>query len=58
MKKTVKKYDLEKHIKYKHSIEYARWNEDEGKWKLRVQHGQKVFDDECDVFINAGGVLK
>jgi len=58
MKKTAQKYDVAKYIKYRHSIKSARWNKDEGKWKIKVQDGQRVFDDECDVFINAGGVLK
>jgi cation diffusion facilitator CzcD-associated flavoprotein CzcO len=58
MKRTAKKYDIERYVKYKHLIQHAQWNEEEGKWKLKVEHNGTVFDDTCDIFINAGGVLK
>lgn len=58
MKKTAKKYDVERFIKYQHSIKHAQWDERMGKWRLKVQHGEEVFEDVCDIFINAGGVLK
>ena len=58
MKKTAKKYKIERYVKYRHQIKHAQWEEGEGKWKLRVESGGIVFDDSCDIFINAGGVLK
>lgn len=58
LKKTAKKYDVEKYIRFQHSIQQARWDEDKGKWRLTVQAGEQVFEDKCDVFVNAGGVLK
>ena len=58
MRKTARKYNIEKYIKYKHSIKHAQWDEGEGKWKLKIEHLGHVFDDKCDIFINAGGVLK
>lgn len=54
----VAKYDVEKYIKYQHSVKSACWDEDEGKWTVTVQIGDRTFDKKCDVFINAGGVLK
>jgi cation diffusion facilitator CzcD-associated flavoprotein CzcO len=58
MKKTAKKYGVERFVKYKHSIKYAQWDELQGKWRLKVEHNGQVFEDVCDIFINAGGVLK
>jgi hypothetical protein len=58
LKKTAFKYDVEKHIKYQHIVSNAVWNEEEGKWILKVQDGDRIVEDRCDIFINAGGVLK
>lgn len=58
MKKTAEKYGIERFVKYKHSIQHAKWDELQGKWKLKVEHNGQVFEDVCDIFINAGGVLK
>lgn len=53
------KFDCNKYIKYRHSIKAAVWNEDKSKWEIQVQNGDGVvFQDDVDVFINAGGVLK
>lgn len=53
------KYDCNKYIKLRHSIQSATWDEANAKWVLRVQDSEgKLFSDEVDVFINAGGVLK
>lgn len=53
------KYECNRFIKYKHSVKSAIWNESKGKWAIQVQNGEgATIDDEVDVFINAGGVLK
>ena len=58
MKDTAHKYDVEKYTKYNHSIVDARWNDQAGKWNLKVRDAAgKTFDDQCDVFVNAAGVL-
>lgn len=59
MKDVEKKYDCSQYIKCNHSIQSAVWRESKGKWELKVRNGDGlVFIDMCDVFINAGGVLK
>lgn len=58
MKATAKKYSIEDYIKYNHSIRSASWDDVKGKWKICVENQGTTFEDECDVFINAGGVLK
>lgn len=58
MKDVAKQYEVEKYIRLQHSVESAVWNEEKGKWDLKVRSGSTVLSDECDVFINASGVLK
>lgn len=59
MHDVAEQYDCNRYIKYKHSIKGAVWDEAKGKWNIQVQDGnQKVIDEEADVFVNAGGVLK
>ncbi|KAL4966984.1 flavin-containing monooxygenase [Aspergillus stella-maris] len=57
LKKTAAKYDVERYIQYKHAVESARWDDVQGKWSLTVRNGDHVFETQCDVFVNAGGVL-
>ena len=45
-------------MKFRHEVKSAVWNEGGSKWMLKIQHGDSIFEDKCDVFINAGGVLK
>jgi cation diffusion facilitator CzcD-associated flavoprotein CzcO len=59
MKDVEIKYDCGKYIKLEHRITSAIWQEHKGKWALKVKGADGVeFLDECDVFINAGGILK
>jgi cation diffusion facilitator CzcD-associated flavoprotein CzcO len=58
MKKTSKKYKVDQYMKFSHEVKSAVWNERASKWMLKIQHGDRIFEDKCDVFINAGGVLK
>ncbi len=53
------RYDCKKYIRYQHTIKSAIWNEDRAKWELKVEKDYGcILEDEVDVFINAGGVLK
>lgn len=53
-----KKYHVHEYMKFSYEIKSATWDDAAGKWKLVVKHAGQTFQDECDVFINAGGVLK
>ncbi|KAJ5560611.1 hypothetical protein N7513_003010 [Penicillium frequentans] len=57
MSQVARKYRCEEYIKYSHEIIGARWDDTEAKWHLTIKSGDTQFDDICDVFINAGGVL-
>jgi cation diffusion facilitator CzcD-associated flavoprotein CzcO len=58
VKEVAAKYDLETNIKYKSKLVAAAWNEDEARWHLKVNVEGHEIDDQCDVLVNAGGVLK
>lgn len=59
MKDVAKRYEVEKYIRLRHSVVSAIWNEEMGKWVTQVKKGDgTLFTDECDVFINASGILK
>lgn len=58
MKDVAKQYEVENYIRLQHSVESAIWNEERGKWDLLIRNGSTIIQDECDVFINASGVLK
>lgn len=58
MKRTAKKWNLERDVKYNHRVVDARWQEKDGNWKILVEQDGKVFEDRADIFISAQGFLK
>ncbi|KAL4737210.1 hypothetical protein BDV11DRAFT_216842 [Aspergillus similis] len=55
---TTERYGLRERVQFRTKVISSIWNEDEGKWDLRLQRGEEVFEDKADVLINGGGVLK
>lgn len=54
----VEKHGLDKYIRLEHRVTSARWSEETSKWFISVVGANgKEFVDECDIFINASGVL-
>lgn len=50
------RFGLLKYIHLEHEVIRAEWDAQVHKWRLRVRGPNgKEFDDDCDVFINAGG---
>lgn len=58
MKHTSVKWNLEETISFNAKVIDAIWDEDSGKWQMKIDQQGNVFDDECDVLINASGFLK
>lgn len=59
MQHTVKKWDLLRHVQLNTEIVEAVWNEDDGRWKLKIRTvGGEVRDDYADIFVNCTGFLK
>lgn len=52
------KYDLEKYVKLRTTVESATWDEDASHWKIKLLDAKgKPFDDYADVLFNCSGVL-
>ena len=56
----VSQYDLAKSIQLNKQVIHAEWDEDGGIWSVKVKDiaTGMVLTDWCNVFINAGGILK
>ena len=61
LKTVAEKYNSYKYIRFGHKVVGAHWHEESAKWRLQVQKGDEdanIMEDEVDVFLNAGGILK
>ncbi|KAL4816706.1 hypothetical protein BDW67DRAFT_161396 [Aspergillus spinulosporus] len=54
---TADRYGLREKIQFKTKVISSIWNEEKGKWDLRLQREKEVFEDKADVLINGSGVL-
>jgi cation diffusion facilitator CzcD-associated flavoprotein CzcO len=56
---TAKEHGLRKYIKFKHEIVGATWNEEKGRWDMRIHNLSSgfEFDDWCHFFVNSSGYL-
>lgn len=60
-KKLAEKYNLLKYVRLSHRIVGAWWQEEAQEWLVKIQRGdnpEDVFEDRCNVLVNASGVLK
>lgn len=55
---TATKFGLRDNVHFEARVIEARWNEAKGKWRVRVEEGGQIVEDEAEVLINASGVLK
>ena len=59
MKDVATKYDLERYIRFSHRVQSAKWDEDEGVWKLTISTPDGgTITDQCEILANGTGVLK
>lgn len=58
-KDTVEEYNLADLICLRHRVDHAQWDEDIGRWTLKITNLEdgSQFEDQCDVFVNAMGFL-
>lgn len=58
MKDTAVKFDLEKYVQFKTTVESATWDEESGHYHLKILRPEGGYaDDWCDILISASGVL-
>jgi cation diffusion facilitator CzcD-associated flavoprotein CzcO len=58
IKRTAEKYELTKYVQLNTTIKETIWDEESGKWKIKLEKGGEVKEDETDFVINASGFLK
>ncbi|KAJ9605678.1 hypothetical protein H2200_009527 [Cladophialophora chaetospira] len=51
------KYGLHKFIRLQHEVVDAMWKENSWHIQIKDNESQQIFEDECDIFINATGIL-
>ncbi len=57
MKKTVKKWNLDRDLHLDTKVVGAVWNEEIGQWRVTVEHEGQQGDEYCHVLISSQGVL-
>lgn len=57
IKRTVKKWNLDRDLQLNTKVVGAYWNQEAGEWKVTVERDGIHRDEYCDVLISAQGVL-
>ncbi|KAF5226916.1 hypothetical protein FANTH_14940, partial [Fusarium anthophilum] len=57
IKKTTKKYNLDKRVQFQSNVISSIWDDQKGKWKLKVNQNGTIVEDEADVLVNGTGLL-
>lgn len=55
---TVRKWNLDDHVQLNSRVLEAVWDEQAGKWKLKIEQNGTVKEDEAEIFVNGAGFAK
>jgi cation diffusion facilitator CzcD-associated flavoprotein CzcO len=58
IKSTATKWELEQFVQYNARATDSIWDDNAGKWKLKFERDGQQLHDECDILVNATGILK
>lgn len=58
IQKTVRKWGLDEHVELNSKIIESRWDEDSGKWKVKVDQNGTIKEDEAEILVNGMGLVK
>jgi len=58
IKRTAEKYNLTKNVNFNSKVLETVWDQEAGKWRLKVEKDGKVVEDEADILVNGAGFLK
>jgi len=58
IKRTVKKYNLDGQVQLNSRVLETVWDQDLGKWKVKVEVDGVIKEDEADILVNGSGFLK
>ncbi|KAK4507536.1 hypothetical protein PRZ48_001271 [Zasmidium cellare] len=56
-KKTVAKYGLDRDVKCGHWVSGAQWDEERGRWDLKMETNEGIVKNEVDILVSAVGFL-
>ena len=57
--RVVIKWNVREYIQFNHTVSEIRWDQDAGKYAVTVERADgTTITDECNLFINACGILK
>jgi cation diffusion facilitator CzcD-associated flavoprotein CzcO len=51
------KYNLARDVQYNSKVTSAIWDEEQGKWHVKIEQNGTTIEDTCDILINGSGVL-
>lgn len=57
IKRTTRKWNLDRDVRLNHEVVEARWMEEDGHWRLTVQHNGQQEVHYADVLLSGQGVL-
>lgn len=55
---TVRKWGLDDQVVLNSKVIESRWDEDAGKWKVKIDQNGVIKEDEADILVNAVGLVK
>ncbi|KAL5320140.1 hypothetical protein ACEPPN_010941 [Leptodophora sp. 'Broadleaf-Isolate-01'] len=57
IKRTSDKYDLARQVQFNSRLVESVWDQDKGKWRLKIDQSGTIIEDEADILINSSGIL-
>ncbi|KIW19410.1 hypothetical protein PV08_03705 [Exophiala spinifera] len=57
MKDTAVKWDLEQFVTYNSKVTDSVWDDENGRWKVKIDRQGIVVEEQCDILVNASGFL-
>lgn len=49
---------MTKYVQFKSKVLETIWDQDAGKWKIKVEINGEIKEDEADILLNGSGFLK
>ena len=58
LKRTVAKYGLQKHVQLRSRVMETVWDDNTGRWRIKVNIDGNIQEDMADILVDATGFLK
>ena len=58
IQKTVKKWGLDEKVELNSKVIESVWDEESGKWKVKIDQNGVIKEDEADILVNGIGLVK